>query len=864
MTETLGSQAQQTGNNTVVVSDDLATLGTQVGDKYTTYTNRAILIDRTGTPQLREVISQAAGTGNTIILTVDRDWDTNPIETTHDIDVFYDVDDIETGISGTSGNGISLSARTGLYELSNVLTVQANAGLHNSYGQALEADDRGSNVAIIVASTGWFVSGYPAGDASINGAIYTSYNGSAAEPSWQFQSGSVGRFYDSLFWAQLVTQQFECVAGSDVRFDGCKLLKNTEELHLYDAELVNSGIGGLAATTEIVRVNAGTIANGLSLADIDTLDTVADTAAETIELEGVVFSGVTDLWNIRQNKTINMIDPIWDATVYTDFTWVGTTTGNVLNDRRSIKVTVQTSDGTKLSDALVNVYENTQSDDLVLELVTAAVTGFVEDSFIYLAHATNSSTTTYGGHALQSNKWLYLPFVAAQVSDEKFNGVIVLNPDNNIVQTTQSTAIAVGSSVTWNDDTNPSELFNFTLGSGTLAVGMILTFTSGATGTITEALDGDSVAGIIHLKDRNATAITNGDTFSRTGGTAGTFSGTYTNDSKQPFSIWIDAATITYQALYDYIAAITTETTLGATGELVWEWCRSAQTQAFYSTGSTFLTERSNGKGIMIVNSGGGTLDYVTDDAGAQWSPPAVITIRVEGVSEGAAVVVIADETVGSMTEGDIIFEKFADSDGVAEVTNFKYESAFNPSGLDVVVRARSSGNAIAVLQDDNGSFTDETTEANSSTTDDMLLLPTVPVVNEDRYLFGHTEKFSQLKLNVSVVGTGGFTMTWQYWNGAWTNLSGVSDGTSSFSVLGENIVSWTMPGDWATTTINGQGPFYYVRAAYTAGSVTIVPKGKKCTLDVTKYLPFAQDRIVISTGLGVVATWIEDAIASF
>jgi len=162
------------------------------------------------------------------------------------------------------------------------------------------------------------------------------------------------------------------------------------------------------------------------------------------------------------------------------------------------------------------------------------------------------------------------------------------------------------------------------------AVGMILTFSpSGATGTITEVIDGDSSAGTIHLEARNATAIANSDTFSRTGGTAGTFSGTYTNDTTQPFSIWIDAATLSYQSLYDYLAAIQNETTLSADGELIWEWCRGSQTQPFYATGDSFYTERSNSKGIIVVNGGAGTVDYYTDDDGNTWTPPTSVTLSV-------------------------------------------------------------------------------------------------------------------------------------------------------------------------------------------------------------------------------------------
>jgi len=681
--ETLGDQSEQSGNNTVVMTNTLATLSNgQHGTKYPTYVGRLIVIDLAGTQQRRMVISQAAGTGTRVILTVNEDWDTIPAQTTNTIHVAYDVDDIETG---GAGGGINLNSRTGLYELTNDLTIDSGGGLQNSFGQALEADDAGTSPSIFISSGGYFFSGYISSNTPINGGIFTSYNNSAGEPNWQIASGGTAFFNDAVLWAQLYPQQFECAAGSDVTFNGSKLVANTQELHLFGATLIDSGISGRKDTAEIVRLNANSSVNGLVLSNIYALDSTADTATATIEAEGVIFSGVTAILNVRQNKTWNLIDPIWTVTTYTDLTWISST-GNQVNDRKSIKVTVQKADGTKLQDALVNVYENTQTADLVLELVTAATTGYAEGSFIYKSHITNSSTTTYGGHALQCGKWLYKPFVATQASTDKFNGVIVLSVDNNIVQTTQATAISNGSGITWNEDTNPSELFDFSSGSGTLADGMIITFSpSGAVGTITDSLDGDSISGTLHLKDRNATAIANGDTFSRTGGTAGTFSGTYDNDTKQPFAIWVDGNSLSYQTIYDYIAALTTETTLSATGELIWEWCRSAQTQALYATGSSFYTEQSNSKGIIIVNTGAGTADYFTDDSGTTWTPPTTTTVTFDKMKDNSEVRVYL---TGTSTQIAGIEDAV---DGSTDNRNFAWSAAAT-TVVDYVIHNFESG----------------------------------------------------------------------------------------------------------------------------------------------------------------------------
>ena len=632
MNESLGSQTQQTGNNQVIVSDLLSVIGNgQIGNGTNgvgdTYLGRIVVINRAGTIQRRRVTNDAAGTGTTRILTVHNDWDTNPVSS-DTIHVCYELGDIE---DGGAGGGINLNTKTGLWELSRELTVGNGtdpAGLQVVDGQALECDDQATSPSLFIFNNGDLYFGYESGGLPINGGILTSYNNTNGEPWVQCQSGSLVLFYDSFLWAQLVSQQIECASGSDVTFWNSKILFGTDELLLYGAILNNITVVGKGLTTEIVRVNSLSVVNQMILLAVDTLDTVADTTTETIELKSVTFVDVTDYINVRNNKTWNMIDPIWDAITYTDFVWVGSTS-NEINDRKSVTAIVQEPDGTKLQNALVIIYENTQLDDLVLELVTDS-DGFAEDSFIYKKHATNSVTTTYGGHALRIFKWLYEPFVATQVSTESFDGTVSLIDDINISETTQATAKSNGSGITWNEDTNPSELFEFSGGSGAVADGMILTFSpSGAVGTVTGLQSGDSTAGEIHLKDRNATAIANGDTFSRTGGTAGTFSGTYTNDSKQPFTIWIDGNSLSMQIEYDYFMAILTETTLTATAELIHEWGRDSQGKPLYKIGSNYSTERSNGKGIFITKFGTGSISYFTDDAGNTWVPPVDTSVSV-------------------------------------------------------------------------------------------------------------------------------------------------------------------------------------------------------------------------------------------
>lgn len=671
--ETLGAQTQQVGNNQIVFSNvPYSTAGYQTGGGDGTggagdsYINRRVLVNEAGTQQERIIVAQVAGTGTTQICTVHEDWDTNPVST-DTADVFYEYADMEDGI----GSGITLNTKSGLYELARIITTgngTNKAGLAAHGGTPLECADRGTADNFLVKANAYYRTGYYAGGVAINGAIITFTAASDDEPAMTYESGADCKFLDSLLWAQRASLTVTSSTGAAVVYDKTKLQLTTLECQLYGDTINDSSVVGKSLATEIARVDANTVCNAMTLVNVQALDTAADVAVETIELSNVIFSGVPGYFDVRQNKTINLIDPVWDVTTYTQLTWTGTSTGNVLNDRRSVIATIQDATGTVQQNALVAVYENTITATLALELVSD-VNGLVNDSFIYKAHATNSVTTTYGGHALRIDKWLYLPFVKDQVSTEKVSGSFTIGLDSNIVQATQATAITDGAGIVWTEDTNPSDLIAYTGGSGTALADMIITFTpSGAVGTLTEIADGDSTAGKLHFKSRNATAIANGDTFSRTGGTAGTFSGTYTNASAQQFSIWIEANAKSYQTQHDYWAARTSETTLNTIGRVAHNWGRGQQARVINRSGASFSTNRSNGKGIYIVNGGAGTVGFMTDDNGGTFTPSASVTLTITVLddSTGLPIATTARVYIADTATKTQIMAQAVDGSGVA------------------------------------------------------------------------------------------------------------------------------------------------------------------------------------------------------
>ena len=275
----------------------------------------------------------------------------------------------------------------------------------------------------------------------------------------------------------------------------------------------------------------------------------------------------------------------------------------------------------------------------------------------------------------------------------------------------------------------------------------------------------------------------------------------------------------------------------------------------------------NNSGGSVTINSSNNTGITVRNGVGATTTVVDAVTVTVSGVSEGTSVQVIANETAGTVTTGDVLGQGLADSNGEFSFS-LNFEGAFG-AGLDVVVRCRNQGFPTAGIAANTGGtvFVDETTANNSAVVDDITLMPSSPSTN-DAYYWGHSQEFNQLKLEISQAASSLFCiLAWEYWNGSiWTALSNVTDGTSNFENSGVNFVSWDAPVGWAKSTENtSQGPYYYVRARNTQlPTAGTQPLGRKVKLDVTRYLPFTQNNTITNSGLGVVAVWIEDTISSF
>lgn len=92
-------------------------------------------------------------------------------------------------------------------------------------------------------------------------------------------------------------------------------------------------------------------------------------------------------------------------------------------------------------------------------------------------------------------------------------------------------------------------------------------------------------------------------------------------------------------------------------------------------------------------------------------------------------------------------------------------------------------------------------------------------------YLYiGHASQFLGVKFEFETRGSG-YTLEFEYWDGsAWSDLTAsgnsLTDNTSNFE--SDGLISFTAPGDWATTTVNAVASKYWIRIKTSSTPVTV------------------------------------------
>jgi len=239
------------------------------------------------------------------------------------------------------------------------------------------------------------------------------------------------------------------------------------------------------------------------------------------------------------------------------------------------------------------------------------------------------------------------------------------------------------------------------------------------------------------------------------------------------------------------------------------------------------------------------------------------VTVTVTGVNEGATVTVEAD-TGGDLAEGTVIgtFPVQADASGEASASH----SYTNPQ--PVIIKARYNGFPIAAVQEDNSlsSFTNYTSESNDSTAGNVVLMPATEAL-DDAFYMGFLEEVSKITFDIDTGRSGTWSVTWEYWSGAWTALSDVVDGTDSFA--NDGVVTFTKPTNSVGVDRSSEGAptstlLHYVRARISSfTSAGAGPTATKLKGNPTRYLPFRGSGTIQSTGMSVPVSWIEDAFTS-
>lgn len=138
--------------------------------------------------------------------------------------------------------------------------------------------------------------------------------------------------------------------------------------------------------------------------------------------------------------------------------------------------------------------------------------------------------------------------------------------------------------------------------------------------------------------------------------------------------------------------------------------------------------------------------------------------------------------------------------------------------GLASAESATSFDKVLLYNGDSGSGFTDNSSEASTEGGTDFA---TPNTINDYLYL-GHSSTFAGVKFEWHTRGSN-YTLKVEYYNGSsWTALvsttDDLEDGTSNFQ--GDGHITWTIPSNWATTSVNSTTK-YWIRISTTTNPIT-------------------------------------------
>lgn len=137
------------------------------------------------------------------------------------------------------------------------------------------------------------------------------------------------------------------------------------------------------------------------------------------------------------------------------------------------------------------------------------------------------------------------------------------------------------------------------------------------------------------------------------------------------------------------------------------------------------------------------------------------------------------------------------------------------------------------VLTSISGTFADETTDAKSTTADDLNLAAIFATPGTDALYIGSAQMFRGLSVRMSdSVSAVTATLTVSLWTDAWESVA-ITDGTARTSgktFSGGGAVIWRTPDGWVPRSVNGSDPLYWAKVtvsatptAATAGQIGVI-----------------------------------------
>lgn len=666
------------GNNQIKFDTNISTNNGNLVTSPTFVGRLVILREGAGDEETRYIT--AIGTDG-VTATVHEDWTANPAsgDTYH---VSYTIQDAAT-VTGLS----LINKRTDDYSSTRKFRV-GNTGGTPAFayfaildGASLESVDNSSTTVadIVVENNGRFDIGYEASGQAVSGGALYGTPAVAGEFVLDAVAGSM------VYWKDLY---MKCVVSNKQEFKGTatfdrvKLFKGVYTMDLSGViTMTDSVIEGINDTNDTVKVDATTDIVSMTLVNTEGFTTADDSTTETITIKNTNFVGSGLMIECHNDKTFRVINPTWviDAGTQDQISFP-VNDANSVEERFTFETTVTTPSGTAINGAKVMLYES--SNDNLQHVGSTDANGdysvdVIKRIFTY-GTATTLSVDTRTNFALRIFEWDKVPFIGAIDPTAPINQPVSLSPDAHIVAASAAAAITAGSGITvTRDATNGYTLLYFDTGSGapTLAVGDTVTGdTSTAAGTVIEFTEGDATSGKMLLDRTNTNAFQQNEGLTRTGG--GWTGGVLDNATfKREFTWWIDADGKTMQVLYDYLMARLEETTLQSWAELAHEWGREVESHLLYWSGSGYYTESNDSEGIIISDRGAGAIDYFTDDADTQYTPPVNvgITITVKDADDASAIeyarVRVLAAAGGPLTEGTEIMNVRTNASGVASAT---------------------------------------------------------------------------------------------------------------------------------------------------------------------------------------------------